>query len=289
MPSKFEKESRPPLFEFDGFDRKSLYQMIPVQDRREMAVVTGPSGCLLRVNNPTIVTMANFRPPVPFPKPGLTTDSVVLPKNTRVAFSLLGKIAGQTEAVVEEGGTIQDALLISVKDRIKKNYALCSLADIVHKSSRLKTDAKRVMQLVEKLYLQMANLKLELNGDVVDVVVPKNLGNPIFLTPDVLSDIVKATPQSVVSGSQVTIYCCWDVDDIRPGDAAGVTRGQFSLIDDAQTGNDATMTFGHEVGHALGLNHNGDRDHLMFATVAVRASRLSQFEIDSVNPSGTAP
>jgi hypothetical protein len=65
--------------------------------------------------------------------------------------------------------------------------------------------------------------------------------------------------------------------------------GHSCFVEDGGHPNDfvTRSTFAHEIGHALGLDHNGSANFLMFATTAARSSGLQQFEIDTANPSGT--
>jgi len=287
LPPKFKKFPLPPLFLFDGFDPKTVYQMVPVRDKREMGVITDSSDCLLRIEDPAVASMANFRSSFgPLPTPSLTVDQFQLPKNSRVAFSILGKSVGHTELHLEEqNGAVQDLLLVSVKNKVTKQFSLCFLSDSLRSTTRPKADAVAIMGPVASVYLNQANLELKLLGQPTDVSVARNLGNPIRpSTPGVVRDIISATPGSLFRGD-VVIYCCWDVEDSR---TLGVTRGQVCFVEDggAPTDFEVRFVFGHEVGHALGLDHNGSFDHLMFATTASRSSKLSQFEIDTINQTG---
>ena len=289
MPVSFSKDG--PLGEFDGFDPKTLYQMVPERDKRELTIST-QANCLLEVQVPGVSTMANFISfsGPSFPKPSLTTSSISLPAKSKVQFSLMGVSVGHTELTITEAGTkVPQSLLISVKGRLQKKYSLCFLRDIRRATIRPKPEAQEMMDRVSRTYLQQTNVDLKLQPPLTDVVVTRDLGNPLFVgKADVINAIISATPAAFFLGD-VIVYCCWDVEDLRPVNDVGETRGKLSFIQD---GGDpkfvAPLTFAHEVGHALGLDHNGNIKNLMFKSVDARSSKLSQFEIDTVNPSGTA-
>ena len=261
--------------------------MVPVRDKREMGVITDASDCLLRVADPAVASMANFRTSSgPIPTPTLTVDDLPLPKNSRVAFSILGKRVGHTELRLEgQNGAVQNLLLVSVKDKVTKQFALCFLSDALRSTTRAKADAVAIMGPVATVFLNQANLDLKLLGQPTDVSVARNLGNPIRpAARGIVRDIIAATPASLFRGD-IVIYCCWDVEDSR---TLGVTRGHICFVEDGGAPTDFAVrfVFGHEVGHALGLDHNGKIDHLMFATTDSRSSLLSQFEIDTINQTG---
>jgi hypothetical protein len=289
MPVSFSKDG--PLGAFDGFDAATNYQMVPVHDKREITVTT-QNECLLEVSDPSVASMANFLRlgGPPFPTPSLTTDSITLPARSRVQFSILGKLVGHTELTFTETDTHSQLLLISVKSKLPKKYALCFLKDIRRATVRPKLEAEDMMKKVSQTFLQQANIDLQFSPPSTDVTVPRDLGNPLLLGKlDVRAAILNATPDNLFS-LDIRVYCSWDVEDLRPVNKdtdLGITFGSSSFIQDGGAVNEVPMIFGHEVGHALGLNHNGNIDRLMFPTTDSRSSKLAQFEIDTVNQTGT--
>jgi Matrixin len=266
--------------------------MVPVRDKREMGVVTNSEDCLLRVNDPSVARLANFRNSsgsLPAPSP---TDRIILARKSQFAFSILGVSEGNTELVLEGADTKPTALLVSVKQRIVKRFALCFLSDIRRSTSRPKDDAATIMVGVAETYLQQANLELQAVALTTEVVVPLNLGNPLFVGRNqILFAISDATPAHLFTAADVIVYCCWDVEDRRPLGDLGITRGKRTFMQDGGNASDfqTRMTFAHEIGHAFGLKHNGNADSLMFPNDAARSSKLLQFEIDALNASGTIP
>jgi hypothetical protein len=289
VPVTFSKDG--PLGDFDGFDSKTIYQMVPERDRRDLTIST-LKDISLEISDPSVATMANFiRFSGPsFSTPSLTTSSISLPAKSRVQFSLIGVSVGHTELLISEADTgVPQSLLISVKRKVARKYALCFLRDIRRATIRPKTEAQGMMDKVRTTYLQQTNVDLQLLPPHTDVVVTKNLGNPLFVgNSGLVRAIIDATPAALFM-ADVIVYCCWDVEDRRPvkDKADGVTSGKLSFVQD---GGDpqfiVPLIFAHEVGHALGLDHTGNKNNLMFPS-ADRSSKLGQFEIDTVNTSGT--
>jgi hypothetical protein len=284
---KFQKFPEFPLGKFDGFDDATGYQMVPVRDRREMGIVTENDAVVLRSRAPSQARFANLRTSSgPIQTTQLTPDVVALPPNARVAFSIMGIAAGHADVVIEgPDGSVKVLLLVSVKERKKQFYNLCFLRDIRRSTSRSHADAQQKMTLVERTFLQQANIELGLAHPAADVVVPQDLKNPVRIDrPGVVSAIIDATPPPLFGNSAIIVYSVWDASDHRP--SVGITSGKLCFIDDAQLNDfEAALTFGHEVGHALGLSHNG-KDVLMAGDGVSRSSKLAQFEIDTINQSG---
>ena len=93
-------------------------------------------------------------------------------------------------------------------------------------------------------------------------------------------------PHSQAFGANFIVYFTWNIrtvkDDVVGLNVNNVCFVEFNSVDRNENG----LTTAHELGHALGLKHNG-RDLLMAGDGISRSSRLEQFEIDTVNPSGT--
>jgi hypothetical protein len=211
---------------------------------------------------------------------------VALPPRTRVAFSIMGVAEGHADVVVEGAdGTVKLLLLVSVKTKKKQAYNLAFLKDIRRSTNRSHADAQQKMKMVEQTFLHQANVELSTALPPTDVVVPKDLKNPVRIDqPGVMDSIIAATPAALFSNSAILVFSAWNAKDQRA--SVGITTGNICFIDDVQLNEfDAGLTFGHEVGHALGLDHNG-KDVLMAGDGVSRSSRLVQFEIDTVNQSG---
>ena len=284
---KFQKFPEFPSGEFDGFDNATGYQMVPVGDRREMGVVTETDQVVLSSRHPSRARFANLRTSSgPLRTTEMTPDTVVLPPKSRVAFSIMGIAVGHADVVLEGlEGAVKVLLLVSVKEKRKQAYNLAFLRDIRRSTTRSHADAQQKMKLVEKTFLQQANVELSTSLPATDVVVPQDLKNPVRIDrPGVLSSIIGATPAPLFGNSAIIIYSVWDASDHRP--SVGITSGNLCFIDNAQLNDfEAALTFGHEVGHAMGLSHNGK--HVLMAGDGIsRSSKLAQFEIDTINQTG---
>jgi hypothetical protein len=283
----FQKFPEFPSGEFDGFDAATGYQMVPVLERRDMGLVTEADPVVLSSRNPSTARFANIRTSTgPLRTTEVTPATVLLPPRSRVAFSIMGLAVGHVDIVVAgSDGSPRALLLVSVKEKKRQAYNLAFLRDIRRSTNRTHEDAQRKMKLVEKTFLQQANLELVNTLPATDVVVPQDLKNPVRVDRHgVLSAIISATPASLFGDSAIIVYSVWDASDHRS--SVGITSGKMCFIDDVQANDfEAALTFGHEVGHALGLSHNG-KQVLMAGDGISRSSKLAQFEIDTINQSG---
>jgi hypothetical protein len=285
MPARFEKDTDTT---FDGFDSAffNLFQMVPVDGDRDIEVVTDTVvGCNLTVKDPLIADLAFLFPRQPFPLP---QGSVTIPANSRAQIRIHANKVGATTLILDEGpGGSRSTMQISVKQQLQRTYSLLFLADRVNATHRVKAAAIQGMKVVETVFLDQANLKLSLFGAPTDVKMLDDLGNPLILTEDVISRIIRATPRSVSSGppDNILIYSTWDVGT-TPQDAAktlGATESRFCFVEDDVS----LFVFAHEVGHALRLEHNLNPTRLMFPIINPVTRKLDQVEIDQINPSGT--
>jgi|ERR1700738_1392152 hypothetical protein len=79
---------------FDGFDPKTPYQMVPVHNIRDVGIVA-PDDCSISVDDDSIITLANVRTQSGLMAiPGDVTNQISVSKNTRVQFSIVGKVSG---------------------------------------------------------------------------------------------------------------------------------------------------------------------------------------------------
>lgn len=63
-------------------------------------------------------------------------------------------------------------------------------------------------------------------------------------------------------------------------------RGPRKLVE--LMGGRLTVRSSPGAGHALGLDHNKTKDRLRYDTYTGRSSKLDQYEVDKINPSGAA-
>jgi hypothetical protein len=127
MPAKFVKGSGPDD-DFDGFDQKVKYQMVPVGHDRPMSIVTDAESCIITVEPKNIARLHNYHFDHGVPDEPSDFDAV-LTANNRVTFAILGQRKGNTNIKLSTPSGIQiDTLTVSVKEKIIKTYTKASLS-----------------------------------------------------------------------------------------------------------------------------------------------------------------
>ena len=174
--ANFEKVLAPPLFDFDGFDSKVIYQMVPEGETRAMSVVTDDDECTIIVNAPTVIHMRNFA----FDKPAAVEIPRDLrarvPRQNRLRFEIVGDKKGRTTiSLVDSKGKKLDAQIVSVKGKITRNVAMCRLSDIRHNCPFLPEQPPLLLPGVQKVFKQQANIEITQHQGIFDVTVPINL------------------------------------------------------------------------------------------------------------------
>ena len=154
----------------------------------------------------------------------------------------------------------------------------------MRKTTRAAAEAVTLIAAVVECFKNQANVLLSQTGLPQEVTAAGDLGSPLIPGKENSMAISTATPKAA-RGANLLLYCCWDVGT-TPKDAAttlGYNTGSLCFIED---GTKATV-FAHEIGHALGLDHNPTPGRLMFDTYAPgHGSRLERAEIDKINKSG---
>ena len=300
----------PTMGAFDGFDPKTVYQMIPVNGvRTAFKIVSAgePVDIEIRPAGIARFNKKSFAPGVPSPGTG---ELVSIGANTTFTFDLEGQSAGNATLVIRNrSGKALESLLISVKAELAKTYSLCLLHDMRHRSPWLPPNnptqpnppsADRVvrpmMEKVKQAFRQQTNVILsERTAQLFEVNInDRNLGDRIVLdarlppSNDTVSSLIVSRTPGQAFGASFIIYFTWDIRTLKD-DVVGLTVNNVCFVEfNSVDANENGLTTAHELGHALGLKHNG-RDLLMAGDGISRSSRLEQFEIDTVNQSGTLP
>ena len=294
MPARFEKTSG----SFDGFDAKTVYQMVPLGDSRAgLNAVTGDEEGEVTFINPGVARFGGakrFDPPSALP---FSDTAVRLPPRTRFTFELIGLKPGDTTVVIRDrAGKALASLLVSVKAQIAKTYSLCRLSDMRRSCPWPAAELRPMMQRVEKTFLQQANVKLSEKGGVIHEVNinDRDLGDPLIperiVQPEneTLNFIILSRSPIQALASNFTIYFTWDLRATRK-DIVGLNIGQSCYAEFNSTNPfENALTTAHELGHALGLDHTG-ADTLMAGDGNSRTSTLQQFEIDTINQTNLSP
>ena len=279
---------------FDGFDSKTVYQMVPVGERRgALRAISEAEEIEIAFDTPGIAKFGNksFSPPSPLP---FGDDFVRLQPNSEVRFELVGVRAGNTTLVIKNPkGKALATLLVSVKSQLGKTYALCRLSDMRRPCPWAESDIRPMMPRVERTFLQQANVKLsEKRSQIFEINVnDRDLGDPLIpeqiIRPEstTLSHYIlfKRSPIDAIL-VDFTIFFTWNLRQTKK-DIVGQNFGQACFVEFQTSPFENALTTAHELGHGLGLDHTGAHT-LMAGDGVSRSSLLRQFEIDTINQSG---
>jgi hypothetical protein len=287
VPAHFEKVKVPPLNEFDGFDPKVMYQMVPVGEARAMAVVTDNDECTIIVDPPGIARMQKFV----FAKPLLEVPREFrarVTRQNRITFEIFGITTGNTTIfLVDPQGKGITALLVSVKAKITKTAALCRLSDMKRNSPWASERLPAIQTADSRVFSQQANIAFTQHRSVFDVTVPSNLGDPLILDKGTArATIIGVTPNAAF-GANFIVYFTWDLFSVK-GQIVGQNFGTDCYVEFDSNTFEQGVTAAHELGHGLGLSHTGAQ-LLMAGDGVSRSSLLQQFEIDTINQTDASP
>ncbi len=150
----------------DGFDPLRPYQMVPLGGKRDLVVVTGNFKAELRQTTPGIAEMTDFRilrqaQPIQFPLPPV--GSIILPERSAVQFTLVGRSAGATVIQGRDrppgGPPLQPefSLLVSVKAKQRREFAVCYLFDRITQDKGARQDFYGHFLDVDAVFERQAN------------------------------------------------------------------------------------------------------------------------------------
>jgi hypothetical protein len=285
----------------DGFDPQIPYQMVPIGGSRDFVVQTGDFQAELILKQTNITSLSNFRilrttSPQAFlsglPGPGFFVQRQIIPPRSVIQFALTGHTVG---AAVLEGHDLPGGgspplkpdfnLLISVKAKETRQFALCHVFDRVNRDTGRRLDINRAFNAANAILENQSNFTIRnIDGSSTRQITLSTTTGKTFdffnashtrrvinqfdaSFPGILSQVHaviyifkvpvshtfrlkgKATPVRVLGFNQ------------RAQNAAGrifnmVYVGTFS----ARQAPLLDTTLAHEIGHSLGLDHLPERD-----------------------------
>lgn len=281
------------------------YQMIPTGGRSSWRLsVRGGTVRVTSKDTNVAVLGDGFAKPLPR---NLLTLSSTGEKETDF-FILAGQGPGRTVIVAEDArGNNLDALTVSVKTVVPKTYMVHRLCNITMKSSRTQKELESMLRTVKATYLTQANVILAQVGNVNDLTLANEYGDPIDMqrrkpvrgsagtTTDFNSDVVDALTKSNLFG-KADFHMVGTCQLIG---ALGITPDFKNVCYVAHTFEhnvnikleQETTTYAHELGHAFGLKHfgHGTTDMMASGNVIghVNSFIMTADDIDGINPSGT--
>jgi len=291
--------SPPTSTDHDGSDTRKdapTYQMVPVGGSREMLVrVSGGEVIIFSVDTQVCEFGLDSSPPSTAP-----ANQVVLnhQAETERQLTLHGRSVGRTQLIaVDLRGKILDRLTVSVKSERLVTYNVHCLQDLRRKTTRTLNDLNIIMLTVEKVYLRQANIRLQKVHERPMTFVPEDLGDPIDTgdrsTPVHERKVVKAIENTLerlgMKRQRVNFVSTWNLTSRNQdllGQTLPVVGGMTCLVEAHDRALEEATTWAHELGHSLGLKHDGHPSfHLMNGT-GQSSFMMSGVDIDEINDTG---
>jgi len=287
VPSRFKKVTTGPLGDFDGFDAEGGYQMVPAGGELRFLGASGAEGSTITNSDSSIVRMERFKSTIPLP--AATIDKAILPPKAEVEFALNGVKPGRvTLAMRNAAGKLEDELTISVKAPRPVSLSIAILKDIRRQAGFDADIINRLLSGVIKTYKQQVNIDISINHGPEEILVERDLKDPMFPEDaEIALAIHNATPK-IWFLSTFIVYCTWNIQTLSGKiDLAGLNVGKKIFVESSPNPTLTRVTFAHEIGHGLGLDHTTDLEAVMNPFIGGAHTRFRQFEIDQMNKSGT--
>lgn len=180
-------------------------------------------------------------------------------------------------------------LLISVKPRLFLTYQLAIVSDPIHVPDKAAMGNNLAINMLgaARIWLAQANVVLQRVGPINNVVVPRDLEDPIVIDkPENESAIVSAMLTKNVVKANLFIIGTWNIkykDGTRPAGSTTVDL-QKCFIVNQEMSRFGELLCAHEVGHALRLPHTANNPLLLMTDSGIGNDQLDMRDIETANP-----
>jgi hypothetical protein len=211
-------------------------------------------------------------------------------RNSAIRFFISGRDAGSTTLMVETvSGKARGFLLISVKPPLFRTYQLAIISDPIHVPDKVAMGNNLAINMLgaARIWLAQANVVLNRVGPINDVVVPRDLKDPIVIDdPENENVIVRAMFTKDLVKAHLFIIGTWDIVYSTSTLPAGSTSNDLTkcFIENQATGRSGELLCAHEVGHALRLRHTEDNNQLLMTSGGIINDLLDMRDIETANP-----
>lgn len=273
----------------EGFDPAAQYQMVPTGGARRMALFVPPDepeDVIVFVSNPNHASVS-----------GLSTiqgsaavrgSGFFVKRNSAIRFVIGGRDPGSTTLVVETvSGKPRGFLLISVKPRLFLTYQLAIISDPIHVPDKTGVGNNLAINMLgaARIWLAQANVDLQRVGPINDVVVPRDLKDPIVIDDAAnMEAIIKAMFTKDLVNANLFIIGTWDIVYATTTLPGGSTFRNMCFIENQFSGRIGELMCAHEVGHALGLPHTEGNPLLLMTNGGIGNDQLDMRDIETANP-----
>lgn len=292
----FQQRAEPPppalSLDHDGWDDFELagthikFQMVPSDGDRTLRV-TASRELIVSSDKPNIASVSS-----PQQDASSTTNRVVLRPATHTFpfdIGIHGVFTGFTNIRLSEPtGELVDRVMVSVKSHVVKTYRLWRLRDIEHETKRSGEKMIAIMEKVEKLYKNQANITLVRMGEPEILFVKDKLKDPIEFPSIMNFNLAVAIQAKGKGGAGFDLVSTWKMDG-RVGNTIPLNISLCSMQAYDEGLNEEmreVSTYAHEMCHAFGRWVHSSRSQVLMAGDGTDSCKFDRIDINTINPSG---